>query len=170
MTEQTLDALYKRLMMTLNAEIQTHARLLKIILEETQVLRKSRLSDIVDIGAAKEKAFRESETAAHLRAEAVGYIIAHLGLDEPVSFVQLAAYADIATRQELTGYREKFADLVRRIEDANEVNRQIIALTLAHVSTNINFIHSISSSIPNYDQHGQIKAGNLQGRLISQAG
>jgi flagellar biosynthesis/type III secretory pathway chaperone len=82
----------------------------------------------------------------------------------------MAAYADVETRQVLTGYREKFADIVRRIEDANDINRQIIALTLAHVSNNLNFINNISSSIPNYDQHGQIKAGNLQGRLISQAG
>jgi flagellar biosynthesis/type III secretory pathway chaperone len=82
----------------------------------------------------------------------------------------MAAYADVTTRQVLTEYREKFADIVRRIEEANEINRRIIELTLAHVSNNLNFIYNISSSIPNYDQHGQIKAGNLQGRLVSQAG
>lgn len=170
MTDETLASLYNRLLDTLDDELQCHTNLLGIILEETQVLRKSRLPDILDIGARKGDAFRQSEAAAHRRAEAVGRIIARLGLDGPVSFIQMAAYADIATRQRLTGYRENFADRVRRIEEANEINRQIIALTLAHVSHNINFINNIWTSIPNYDQNGQIKAGNLQGRLISQAG
>jgi len=170
MMDKPLASLYKRLVHVLDDELQSHARLLEIILEETQVLRKSLLPGILDIGARKSEAFRQSEAAAYRRAETVGRIIADLGLEAPVSFIQMAAYADVATRQVLTGYREKFADIVRRIEDANDINRQIIALTLAHVSNNLNFINNISSSIPNYDQHGQIKAGNLQGRLISQSG
>jgi flagellar biosynthesis/type III secretory pathway chaperone len=170
MMDRVLASLYKRLIHALDDELQNHARLLEIILEETQALRKSRLPEILDVGTRKGDAFRQSEEAAQRRAEAVVQIVAHLGLESPVSFVQMAAYADVATRQVLIGYREKFADIVRRIEEANEINRQIIALTLAHVSNNLNFIHNISSSIPNYDQHGQIKAGNLQGRLISQAG
>jgi len=168
--DKPLESLYRQLVHTLDAELQSHDRLLKIIMEETQALRRSRLPEILDTGARKSDAFSHSEAAARRRSEAVGRIIAHLGIEAPVSFVQMAAYADVATRQVLTGYREKFADIVGRIEAANDINRRIIELTLAHVSNNINFIHNISSSIPNYDQHGQIKAGNLHGRLISQAG
>lgn len=168
--DKSLELLFKRLIHALDDELQSHAHLLNIILEETQALRRSRLPEILDTGARKGDAFGQSEAAARRRSESVGRIIAHLGLEAPVSFVQMAAYTDGATRQVLTGYREKFADIVRRIEEANDINRRIIELTLAHVSNNINFINNISSSIPNYDQHGQIKAGNLHGRLISQAG
>ncbi|MFH1081239.1 MAG: flagellar protein FlgN [Pseudomonadota bacterium] len=170
MTDKVLASLFQRLIHALDDELQSHAHLLEIILEETQALRKGRLPEILDVGAKKGDAFRQSEAAAHKRAETIAKIVAHMGLEASVSFVQMAACADIATRQVLTRYREKFADIVNRIEEANEINRQIIALTLAHVSNNLNFIHNISSSIPNYDQQGQIKAGNLQGRLISQAG
>jgi flagellar biosynthesis/type III secretory pathway chaperone len=170
MMDKALASLYKLLIHALDIELQSHAHLLEIILEETQALRRSRLPEVLDIGAKKGDAFRQSEAAAHRRAEALVPIIAHLGLEATVSFVQMAAYADVTTRQVLTEYREKFADIVRRIEEANEINRRIIELTLAHVSNNLNFIYNISSSIPNYDQHGQIKAGNLQGRLVSQAG
>lgn len=168
--DKQLASLYGSLIHILDEELRCHERLLKVILEETQALRKGRLPGILDVGASKSDAFRKSEAAAHQRTESVGRIIAHIGVEAPVSFFQMAAYADVATRQVLTGYREKFADIVRRIEEANEINRQIITLTLAHINKNINFINNISSSISNYDHHGQVKAGNLQGRLISRAG
>ena len=162
--------LYKSLLRTLEEEVQHHERLLELIHEETLVLRKSLLPEILDITARKGEAYRQSEAAVQRRVESIDGIIAYLGLENPLSFSQLAACTDVATRQILIGYREKFTDIVCRIEKTNEINRQIIALTLAHVSNNLNYIHSISSKIPNYDHHGQIKAGNLQGRLISQAG
>ena len=162
--------LYKSLLQTLDEEMQYHERLLELIHEETLVLRKSFLPEILDISTRKGEAYRQSEAVVQRRVECIDSIIAYLGLEPPVSFAQLTACADVATRQILTGYREKFADIVCRIEKTNETNRQTIELTLAHVSNNLNFIHSISSSIPNYDHHGQIKAGKLQGRLISQAG
>jgi len=168
--DNQLASLYGSLIHILDEELQSHTLLLKIILEETKVLRKSRLPEILDVGARKSDAFRQSEASAYRRVEAVGRIIARLGLEDPVSFVQLAAHADAATRQILTGYRDKFAGIVRQIEKSNEANRRIIALTLAHINKNINFINNISSSISNYDHHGQMKAGNLQGRLISRAG
>jgi flagellar biosynthesis/type III secretory pathway chaperone len=168
--DKQIASLYKSLLHTMNEELQCHERLSDLIHEETLVLRQSRLPDILDINARKAEAYRQSEAAAQRRVESIDRIVACLGLENPVSFAQLTACADVATRQILIGYREKFADMVRHIEKTNEINRQIITLTLAHVSNNLNFIHSISSSIPNYDQRGQIKAGNLQGRLISQAG
>jgi flagellar biosynthesis/type III secretory pathway chaperone len=165
-----LASLYRTLIENLDDELKIHGHLLETIHEETQVLKKNRLHEIVEIGVAKDNALRHSEAAARRRMEIIAKIIRHLNLEEPVTFIQLAAYADPATRQELTGYREKFADIVGRIEDTNEINRQIIGATLAHVRNNLNFLNNISSLLPNYDQYGQIKAGNLQGRFISKAG
>jgi flagellar biosynthesis/type III secretory pathway chaperone len=168
--DKQIASLFQFLIEALKDEIESHARLLDVIREETQALRQSRLPEVLDIGGRKGEAFRQADTAVQRRMEAVAKIIAHLGLEDPVSFMQLAACADVKTRQILTGYREKFADIIRNIESANETNRRIIALTLDHVSHNIDFIRNITASLPNYDRHGQINAGSMQGGLLSQAG
>ncbi len=168
--DKQLASLFRFLIDVLKEEIENHARLLDVIREETQALCDSRLPDVLDIGIRKGDAFRLSEAAAQRRADAVTKIIAYLYLDNSLSFVELAPYADVAARQILTDYRDKFADIVRHIKSANETNRQIIALTLAQVSNDRHFIRSITASLPNYDRHGQISARSLQGEFISQAG
>jgi hypothetical protein len=168
--DKQLASLFQFLIDALKDELESHTRLLDVIREETQALLDSRLPEVLNIGIRKGDAFRQSEAAAERRVEAVAAIIACLGLEDLLSLGELAAYADASTRQFLTGFREKYSDIVRRIESANETNRRIIALTLAHVTHNIHFIRNITASLPNYDRHGQIGAGSLQGGLLSQAG
>jgi len=168
--DRQLASLFQFLIDALKDEIESHTRLLDVIREETQTLRDSQLPKVLDIGIRKGDAFRQSEAATQRRVDAATKIVAYLCLEDSLPIVELASYTDVTTRQILTGYRDKFADIVRRIKRANETNRQIIALTLANVSNNLLFIRDITASLPNYDRHGQISARSLQGEFISQAG
>lgn len=162
--------LYRSLLHQMAAELQIHEDLLDCIDRETRTMRRGKLTEILDVGVMKEKAMRNSEAAMRQRTFCMRQIIAHLGLQEPVGFAQVVAHADLETRQELTDCREKIADITGRIGNINEINRQTITSMLDHVGKNIRFINNISSSLPNYDRHGQIRAGNLQGRMLSKAG
>ncbi|MHB8910065.1 MAG: flagellar protein FlgN [Syntrophales bacterium] len=169
--DRQLAALFHVLIGALQDETEDHARLLDVIREETQALRDSRPSEVIDLGIRKGEAFRQSEAAMQRRADAVNNIAAHLRLEDSLpSFVELAPYADDTTRKILTGYRDKFADIVRSIRSANETNRQMIALTLAHVSSDIDFMMNLATSLPNYDRRGRVSARSLQGEFISQTG
>ncbi len=164
-------SLFHFLIDALRDEIESHARLLDVIREETQTLRESRLLEVLDIGIRKGAAFRQSEAAMRRRTDAVSSIAACLHLEKSLpSFVELAPYADDTTRKILTGYRDKFAEIVRGLKSANEANRQTIAVTLAHVSSDIDFMMNIAASLPNYDRYGQVSARSLQGEFISQTG
>jgi flagellar biosynthesis/type III secretory pathway chaperone len=169
--DKQLASLFHFLIDALKDEIENHARLLDVIREETQTLRDGRLSEVLDIGIRKGDAFRQSEAAMQRRMEAVTKITAHLCLAESLpSFIKLAPYADETIREILTDYRDKFADIVRGIKIANETNSQMIALTLAHVSRDMDFMMNMAASLPNYDRHGQMSARGLQGEFISQTG
>lgn len=168
--DNQITSLFNFLIDNLKDEIESHASLLYVIRQETKTLCDCRLPEFLDIGVRKGDAFRQSEAAMQRRVEAVTRITAYLGLEDPLSFVELAAYADVAIRQTLTGYRKEYADIVHRIKSANEANRQIIALTLTNVINNIHFIQNITVPLPKYDRHGQISARSLHGELISQAG
>jgi flagellar biosynthesis/type III secretory pathway chaperone len=168
--DKHLASLFRSLIDALKDEMESHTRLLDAIREETQALRNNRLPEIFDIGIRKGDAFQEAEAAMQRRLDAVAAISARLGLEDPVSFTQLAACADVQTRQILTGYREKFADIIESIKSANETNRQIIASTLDHIYNGIQFIRNISAPLPHYDRHGQIRAENAHGGILSQAG
>jgi hypothetical protein len=93
-----------------------------------------------------------------------------LDFTAPVSFNQLASFADVQTRQILTGYREKFADIMRNIKSANETNRLVIFSTLDHIQSGIQFIRNITAPMPHYDRHGQIRSAGANGAILSQAG
>src|SRR5512133_3638591 len=121
--DKQLASLFHFLIDALKDEIENHARLLDVIREETQTLRDSRLSDVLEIGTRKGDAFRQSEAAMQRRMEAVTKIAAHLRLAESLpSFNELAPYADETTRKILTDYRDKFTYIVRGIKVANETN------------------------------------------------
>jgi flagellar biosynthesis/type III secretory pathway chaperone len=162
--------LFQFLIDALRDELASFTRLLDVIREETQALRDNKLPEVIEIGIRKGHAFRESEAAVQRRVDSVAKITAYLCLEDSLPFFELASYTDVTTRQILTGYRDKFADIVRRIKSANETNRQLIALTLAQVNNNIKFIRDITASLPIYDRHGQISARSLQGEVVSRAG
>jgi hypothetical protein len=105
-----------------------------------------------------------------MRTNAINKLAVYLHLDEPVSMTQIITYAQNQVRKNLIDYQEKFADLITRIEKVNTINKNLITFSLANVSNTINYIDSLTLSSPNYGPSGHIKAGNLQGRLISQAG
>jgi flagellar biosynthesis/type III secretory pathway chaperone len=162
--------LYSTIIEALRDELECHRRLLGIIREETQALRRGLPPDVIEIGNRKGEAFAEAETATRRRTEIVHRITARLGFGAPVSLTQLADHADLETRQILTGYREKFADILHSIKSVNESNRRMIALTLDHINHHIHFVRRMTAALRHYDQNGQIRDGNLHGGLISQAG
>jgi flagellar biosynthesis/type III secretory pathway chaperone len=168
--DKQLASEYASLIGALEDETARAIHLLDVIGEETQALRQGRLNDVVAVCAQKEDAFRLLEAATYKRGEAAARVGALLGLSAPVSFTRLAACADVQTRQILTGYQEKLADVIGGVRTANEANRQVISLTLDFISGGIQFIRNISAPLPHYDSRGRIKTGDAHGALLSRAG
>jgi len=162
-----LDFLYNSLLLSTAQEYEHYQELLKTVEEESEVLKKSNLADILDFNTRKERVLLSLNMAQEMRMGEIKKIISHLNLDEPVSMAQLVAYAQNHTRQNLIDYQEKFAGLSTRIEKFNENNKDLISFSLAHITNTLNYINSLTSSSPHYDRYGQIKAGYLQGRVIS---
>ncbi len=167
---QDLDYLYNSLLIAMGQEYERYQELLIIIEEETNILKKCVLSDILNCNTKKEMVLLSLNMASDTRINAINKIAAHLHLDKPVSMSQIIASAQNQFRQNLMDYQEKFADLIKQINKVNENNKHLITFSLSHVNNTISYINSLTSSHLNYSPSGQIKAGNLQGRLISQAG
>lgn len=167
---KTLEHLYQSLLFCLGQEYERYQEVIKIISEESSILIKCRLEEILEFNTQKERILLSLNAASEMRVDVFNKIIAHLNLEEPVSIRQLMAYAPDDTRQNLIHYQEKFSDLMAQIEKINKNNMGLITFSLSHLRSTLNYISMLTSSSPNYDHCGQIKAGNLQGRLISQEG
>jgi hypothetical protein len=167
---KTLEHLYHSLLFCLGQEYERYQELIKVISEESVILIKSRLEDILEFNTQKERVLLSLNVAKEMRVDVFNKVIAHLNLEEPVSMRQLMAYAPDDTRQNLIHYQEKFSDLMGQIEKINKNNMGLINFSLSQLNSTLNYINALTSSSPNYDHCGQIKAGNLQGRLISQEG
>jgi flagellar biosynthesis/type III secretory pathway chaperone len=165
-----LDFLYHSLLLAMGQEYEYYEELLKSIEEETYILKKCNLNDILDFNVRKERVLLSLTMSQQMRMDAVNKIVAHLRLDEPVSIAQLVAYAQSNIRQNLMDYQEKFAELIPQIEKNNKRNKDLINFALANIINTLNYISKLTSSSLNYNQYGQIKADNLHGRTISREG
>jgi flagellar biosynthesis/type III secretory pathway chaperone len=167
---QDLDFLYKSLYLSMEQEHERYQELLEAVEEETDTLISCTSADIIDFNSRNERLLLSVKMASELRVNAIKKITSCLHLDEPVTMSQLIAYAPDKTRQNLIDYKEKFADLILKIQKTNNHNRELIAASLSHIKYTLNYIDNLRCSTPHYDRHGQIRAGNLQSRLISEAG
>ena len=165
-----LDHLYNALFLSLEQEYELYQELLESIKEETASLKSCTATDISDFNSRNETILHSLRRASEIRSATIKKINSHLHLDEPVAMTQLIAYAQDQTRQRMINYQEKFADLILQIGAANNRSRDMIRFSLSHINNTLNYINSLISPTKNYDQQGKVKAGNLQGRLISKAG
>jgi flagellar biosynthesis/type III secretory pathway chaperone len=165
-----LDLLYASLNLSMEQEYERYQELLEAIEEESKSLISCTAADIVNFNSRNERLLLSVRMASEIRMSAIDKIVSCLHLDEPVNLAQLIAHARVGTRQNLINCKEKFADLILKIQQANNLNRELITASLSHINNTLNYINSLKSPLPNYDRHGQIRAGNLQSRLISQAG
>jgi flagellar biosynthesis/type III secretory pathway chaperone len=165
-----LDHLYHALLLAMGQEYERYQALLSTIQEETDILKKCVLDDIFSSNKKKETVLQSLSIALEIRMSTINKIAEHLQIDEPVSMTQIIGSAQNHIRKNLMDYQEKFAELVKQINKANEINKQLITFSLSQVNNTISYINSLTSSSLNYSPSGQIKAGNLHGRLISQAG
>jgi flagellar biosynthesis/type III secretory pathway chaperone len=165
-----LDFLYKSLYLSMEQEYERYQELLEAVEEEAHVLISCTAADITDFNSRNERLLLSVTMASEIRLSAIKKITTHLNLDEPVTIGQLIAYAQGKTRQNLIDYKEKFTDLILKVQQTNNHNRELITASLSHTNNTLNYINSLTCSCPNYDRHGQFRAGNLQCRLVSEAG
>jgi flagellar biosynthesis/type III secretory pathway chaperone len=165
-----LDFLYKSLYLSMEQEYERYRELFQAVEEEADTLISCTSKDITDFNLKNERLLLSVKMASEIRMDAIKKITSHLHLDEPVTMAQLIAYAQDNIRQNLIDYKEKFADLILKIQQTNHHNRELISASLSHVNNTLNYIDRLTCPNPNYDQRGRIRAGNLQSRLISEAG
>jgi hypothetical protein len=165
-----LDLLYKSLYLSMEQEYERYQELFEAIEEESKTLISCTATDIIDFNSRNDRLLLSVQMASEIRMSAIKKITSCLHLDGTVTMGQLIAHAQVNTRQNLIDCKEKFADLVLKIRQTNSLNRELIAASLSHINNTLNYISNLTSPLPNYDRHGQIRAGNLQSRLISQAG
>jgi hypothetical protein len=165
-----LDFLYNSLLLAMGQEYEHYQELLNALQHETHLFKSSTLTDILEFNKGKEFLLLSINMAEATRMDIIKKILSVLKLDEPASMSQLVAHAQNNVRQNLVDYQEKFADIVSSIKTITDKNKDLIHALLSRTKKTINYINVLTSNNPNYNQYGQIKAGNLQGRLISQEG
>jgi hypothetical protein len=165
-----LDFLYKSLYLSMEQEYERYGELLAAITEEGTAFIHCTSQDIIDFNFINERLLLSVKMASDIRMNAIDKIASDLHLDEPMTMGQLIAYAPDHIRQNFIDYKEKFADIIFKIRRTNDHNRELISASLSHINNTLNYIGKLTFPSPNYDRNGQIKAGNLQSRLISEAG
>ncbi len=168
--DKNLDYLYSSLILAMEQEYERYVELFNATKHETETLKKGLLADLLNSNNRKETALQSLNMAIETRMAVLNKIGEQLHLNTPSTLNQIIAAAQSHCRKKLIDYEEKLAELIRKINHANEHNKKLIAFSLSEVTNTIHYINKLTSSYLNYTPSGQIQARNLHGRLISQAG
>ena len=165
-----IEVLYTSLYLAMEQEYQRYQELLEAIEDGTSTLISCTPAELIDFNSRNERLLLSVNMASDIRLKAIKEIASFLRLDEPVTMEQLIFYAPGRARQNLMDYKEKFADLIRKLHLANSHHRALIEASLSYINNTLNYIANLTCFNPSYDRYGQVGAGNLQSRLISEAG
>lgn len=161
---------YVSLLKSLNDEYVHYQLLMSSLKEEAEILKKSSLEQILKNNAKKEAIVISLNIFSDARKKAIKEIADQLNIQPPISLKTISQVAPYEFRQVLCDYEEKFADVMNGVKKINDDNINLITFSLLHARNTFNYINKLLSADAHYDHQGQIKAKNLQGRLISQAG
>jgi flagellar biosynthesis/type III secretory pathway chaperone len=162
-----LDSLIQRV----EEELDVYMTLKDILALELQALTASSLHLVNEVNAKKEDCLAKARTIEEERFVIVEKIAMLCGRKEKdVNFTFLIANADSGRASHLESLQEKLVPLIGEINRANEKNKGLLDFSMACVRGSIDFISSILSAGDSYGRSGQLKAENLNGRVVNSRG
>jgi flagellar biosynthesis/type III secretory pathway chaperone len=106
------------------------------------------------------------------RGELVEKISKLLDMDEQeeVCISALIPYGDDHQQNELKECQSRLCSIVVRVNEINEKNKVLLSSSLLYVRKSIDFISRLMSSSSTYQNTGELKVNNLNGKIVCREG
>jgi flagellar biosynthesis/type III secretory pathway chaperone len=170
--EDELQSLYESLISVLKEEIDAYGELYIFFLSEREILIKSSAEELSENNSRKEACIVKAGMLDEERGELVEKISKLLDMDEQeeVCISALIPYGDDHQQNELKECQSRLCSIVVRVNEINEKNKVLLSSSLLYVRKSIDFISRLMSSSSTYQNTGELKVNNLNGKIVCREG
>lgn len=166
-----IPSLCDSLLSVLRKEIEVYGELEEAMAQERSVLERPSLKGLQESNARKETCLLKTKLLEEVRTKIVGKIARSLHVsEEEVRFSTLLSCTEGPLKEDLRECRLRLREVLHRIRETNRGNRALIDESLTGVQHSMSFIHNLLSQGSTYMDSGQLRAGNLNGRIYSRKG
>ena len=168
--ENSCDNAFVTLIDVLRKELEIYRELKEHILREKNVLMKPSLDELYDSNARKENIILKARMLEDARAKTLKKILINLDIKDAVTLSEIAKYAGNEQKEEINEIRNELALISQQIKTLNEINKNLINVSITNVKGSIEFIDSMISRGTVYMESGQIKKIQNNGKYLRTEG
>jgi len=169
--EKTPEAVFDSLIDILRKELDICAELKAAVIAEKNALINPMLDEINRVNAVKENILLKARMIDEARMNIFRKIARGLGFNESeIKLSQLALYAPGEKSKEIREIAGKLAEISEEIRVLNEINRNLLDVSLTCVEDSLHQIISMMTAESVYMETGQVKTGDGNGRFLRTEG
>lgn len=155
----------------LEEEIKIYRTLLDIVRKEKDILISANLDDLNENNRAKEAMLLKIRAleAQRLKNAVEVYQALNLNGEQP-RLLEIARHVDDETAEKLRNVHSVLDLLLRRIQEFNRSNEDLVQSALHNVTGAMNAIKSSVQEKPTYQKKGEVEGHMQSGHLVSRQG
>lgn len=169
--EKCCENIFASLVEILRKELAVYQELKSTIVQEKKILQKPTLDELNHNNAQKENIILKARMLTEARTNILKKIALKLDINsKSVKLSQIIAYSDNQQRAEIEEVRDALVSISREIAGLNESNKNILNVSVHNIRSSLDFINSMMSSGPVYQQCGKIKSLDKNGIYLHKEG
>lgn len=169
--EKCCENIFTSLVEILRKELAVYQELKSTIVHEKIILQKPALDELNQNNARKENIILKARMLIEARTNILKKIAFKLDINsKSVKLSQIIGYSDNQQRVEIEEIRDALLSISGEIAGLNESNKHILNVSVNNIRSSLDFINSMMSSGPVYQQCGKIKLLDKNGVYLNREG
>lgn len=169
--ENSCENCFAYLINILRKELDIYQELKQVIICEKGILKKPVLEELNHNNAIKENIILKARMVGEARTTILKKIARSLNLDQKgIKLIQLAVYACSEQRKEIEEIRDNLLFVSSEVNALNTASQDLLNASLGNIKSSLNFISSIISSEPVYQESGKMKQKHRNGIYLHKVG
>ncbi|SEM35719.1 FlgN protein [Syntrophus gentianae] len=164
--------LVQSLINNLIEEIKIYSELYQLFINEREIIRNPSIESLKDNNMKIEACLLKAQNFKD-RKEDITEAIKRIFQPEfqgKITLSNLAEYADVNLKEQLSRYHEKLNSLINALTNLNVKNQHLLRSTISHTGSTLMFIRKSTSSSINYLSSGQVNMGLPNGKILNKRG
>ncbi len=155
----------------LRKELAVYEELKDAIDHEKIILQRPTLNELNHNNARKENIILKARMLIEARTNILNKIAVKLDINsKSVKLSQIIDYSDEKQKAEIDKIRDALVSISREINGLNESNKNILNVSVNNIRSSMDFINSMMSSGPVYQQCGKVKSLDKNGVYLNKEG
>lgn len=134
-----------QLIVALNKEYEIYQEILEMQKNKRRIIIEGRIKELDNITGKEQAMILSIGKLENIRESIIKNIVKELNIDEIENISQMAEYLDSKSKKEITAIKDKFAEILKRVKNENDLNGKLIRQSLEYIEFNKNLLTTLDS-------------------------